>query len=157
MRCIGKQPRHGGLILAASLVFVLSFAGLGANRAAGQDLGGPVLFSADEIAYDGDTGLVKASGSVEVTAGERILMADRVTYDERTDTVTAQGNVSVLEADGSVFFADRIELTDQLKNGFIDGFRGLLTDNSRFAAARAQRTDGNRTEMERAVYSPPKD
>ena len=42
----------------------------------------------------------------------------------------------------------------ELKNGFIEGFRGLLTDDSRFAAASAQRTDGNRTEMRRAVYSP---
>ena len=149
-----SKRRHVGLPLAAALVFVLSLAGLGAKPAAAQDLDGRVLFSADDISYDGETGLVNASGSVEVTAGERILMADRVTYDERTDTVTAQGNVSVLEPDGSVFFADRIELTDQLKNGFIDGFRALLSDNSRFAAARAQRTGGNRTEMERAVYSP---
>lgn len=141
-------------VLAASIVVALGLAGLGAHPAAGQSLNGSVLFAADDISYDGETGLVNASGSVEVTAGERILMADRVTYDERTDTVTAQGNVSVLEADGSVYFADTIELTDQLKNGFIEGFRGLLTDNSRFAAARAQRTDGNRTEMERAVYSP---
>ena len=157
MRLVGvsrSKRQHPRLTLAASLVFLLSLAGLGADPAVGQDLDGPVLFSADDISYDGETGLVNASGSVEVTAGERILMADRVTYDERTDTVTAQGNVSVLEPDGSVFFADRIELTDQLKNGFIEGFRGLLTDNSRFAAASAQRLDGNRTEMERAVYSP---
>ena len=150
----GSKRRRARFAGAVALFFVLSLAGLATNPAAGQDLDGPVLFSADDISYDGETGLVNATGSVEVTAGERILMADRVTYDERTDTVTAQGNVSVLEPDGSVFFADRIELTDQLKNGFIEGFRGLLTDNSRFAAASAQRSDGNRTEMERAVYSP---
>lgn len=147
---------RGGRALVASLILVLSLAGFGAHPAVGQELGqdGAVLFAADNITYDGESGLVEASGSVEVTAGDRILMADRVTYNERTDTVAAQGNVSVLEPDGSVFFADKIEIKDQLKNGFIEGFRGLLTDDSRFAAASAQRKDGNRTEMRRAVYSP---
>ncbi len=141
--------------LAASLVLVLGLSLLTPSEAGGQEVSDDqVLLSADDISYDGETGIVSASGGVEVTSGERILMADHVTYDERTDTVTAEGNVSVLEPDGTVLFADTLVLKDQLKNGFIEGFRGLLTDDSRFAAARAERLDGNRTEMTRAVYSP---
>ena len=150
----GLARRGRVLAVAAVLVLLIGLGGLGAKSAAAQQSDAPVLFSADDITYDGENGLVNASGSVEVAAGERILMADRVTYNERTDTVTAQGNVSVLEPDGTVFFADSIELKNQLKSGFIEGFRGLLTDESRFAAARAERKDGNRTEMHRAVYSP---
>ena len=114
----------------------------------------PVLLSAGDIRHEQDGGVVTASGGVEVTAGERILLADRVRYDPNTDVVSAAGNVSVMEADGSVFFAERIELSDQLKNGFIRGFRALLADDSRMAANSARRVDGNRTEMTRAVYSP---
>ena len=112
------------------------------------------MLSAGDIRHEQDGGVVTASGGVEVTAGERILLADRVRYDPNTDVVSAAGNVSVMEADGSVFFAERIELSDQLKNGFIRGFRALLADDSRMAANSARRVDGNRTEMTRAVYSP---
>ncbi len=115
---------------------------------------GAVLLTADNIAYDRERKLVTANGNVEITAGSRVLLADRLTYDEPTDTVVAEGNVSLLEKDGSVLFADSLELSDQLKNGFIRGFQALLADESRFAAVSAVRTDGNRTEMTRAVYSP---
>ena len=141
--------------IAASLALVVGLSLLVPPSARGQEISGDqVLLTADDISYDGDSGSVSASGSVEVTSGDRILMADRVSYNERTDTVTAEGNVSVLEPDGTVLFADTLVLKDQLKNGTIEGFRGLLTDDSRFAADRAERLDGNRTEMTRAVYSP---
>ena len=114
----------------------------------------PVVLAAKDIRYEQNAGIVIASGNVEVTAGGRILLADRVRFDTRTDVVSAEGNVSVLEADGTVFFAERIELSDQLKNGFIRGFRALLADGSRMAANTARRVNGNRTVMRRAVYSP---
>src|SRR3546814_10971154 len=41
-----------------------------------------------------------------------------------------------------------------MKNGFIENIRLLMVDDSRFAATDARRTDGNRTLMRRAVYSP---
>ena len=113
-----------------------------------------VLLEADDLTYDTDAGVVAARGNVEIVAGGRILKADTVRYDQSADVVTASGNVSVLEQDGTVLFANEVELRDQLRNGSIQGFRALLTDDSRFAASSATRTDGNRTVMRRAVYSP---
>lgn len=146
-------PGRGWRCRVRCLALAGVVAGFLVDGAAAQDAP-PVLLSAGDIRYEQDSGIVTASGGVEVTAGERILLADRVRYDANTDVVSAEGNVSVLETDGSVFFAERIELSDQLKNGFIRGFRALLSDDSRMAANSARRVDGNRTEMTRAVYSP---
>jgi LPS-assembly protein len=113
-----------------------------------------VLLEADDITYDTERSVVAAKGNVEIVASGRILQADVLRYDQEADVVIASGNVSLLERDGTVLFADELELSDQLKNGSISGFQALLSDDSRFAAASATRTDGNLTVMRRAVYTP---
>ena len=116
--------------------------------------GQPVLFSADEVNYDDQYGLVIARGNVELTQGSRTLLADTVSYNERTDTVTASGHVSMLQDTGDVVFGNYVELTDSMREGFIQDIRILLADRSRLAGNTGRRTDGNRTEIRRGVYSP---
>ncbi len=113
-----------------------------------------VLLRADEVIYDEKARLTTAIGAVEIAHGAQVLRADRVTYDETRDLVTATGNVVVLQPTGEVLFADRAEFTDGLKDGVVEGFRMLLTDDSRLAAAGGTRTGGVVTTLNRAVYSP---
>ena len=114
----------------------------------------PALLTAELMTYDQQLGIVSASGNVEIAQGERVLMADTVSYGEKDGKVIASGNVSLLEANGDVLFADYMELTDEMKNGFVAGVRTLMADNSRMAGQSAVRGDGNRTVLNRAVYSP---
>ena len=125
--------------------------------AAGPERGGsgnPILFSADEVQYDDELGLVVAKGHVEISQNEQTLLADTVTYNQRTDTVTASGHVSLLQPTGDVVFADFVELHDDLREGFIRNLRMLLSDRSRLAGNTARRVQGNRIEIRRGVYSP---
>ena len=136
---------------------VAIFLSLAALPVAAQTISGtdePILFTADEVSQDQELGTILARGNVEITQGDRILMADSVSYNQKTETVSASGNITLLEPDGEVIFAEYVELTDGLRNGLVKQLRVLLTDNSRFAAAEARRSDGNRTIMKRAVYSP---
>jgi len=114
---------------------------------------GPVLLSAETIAYDREPGVATASGNVELISGDRVLRADTVSYNEQKDLVIARGNVAILEPSGDVLFAEYAELSDQLHNGFISEIRMLMTDESRLAANTATRSDGNRTDMSKAVFS----
>ncbi|MBO6781969.1 MAG: LPS-assembly protein LptD, partial [Alphaproteobacteria bacterium] len=114
----------------------------------------PVLMTADELSFDEDLGTATARGNVEIIQGERILNADAVTYNQRDDIVTASGNVVLLEPTGEVLFSEFAELTADLREGFLRGFRMLLTDDTRLAAVSAQRRGGVETELTRAVYSP---
>ncbi len=117
----------------------------------------PVLLRADELTFDERLNLATASGNVELSQGERILMADAVTFNRSTEVVTASGNVVLLEPTGEVIFAEFVELTDDLKEGFVERFSLLLQDESRFAAVSGTRTGGNITRLNRAVYSPCRD
>ena len=150
-------------IAAACAIFATLLA---ANAVLGQDLPAPapvvegapdrtpVLLSADQITYDESLGIVVASGNVEVSQNDRILLADSVSYNERAGTVTASGNVSLVEPSGEVMFANYVELTEDLREGVITNIRLLLTDRSRAAAAVGRRTGGNRTELDKGVFSP---
>jgi LPS-assembly protein len=114
----------------------------------------PVLFSADEMSYDQNLGIVTARGNVEISQGERVLLADSVTYYERENKVAASGNVTLVEPTGEVLFTDYVELTDSFRNGFIRRLRMLLADNSRLNAESAERRDGNRTLASDVTFSP---
>ncbi|GAB5470800.1 MAG: LPS assembly protein LptD [Rhodospirillales bacterium] len=114
----------------------------------------PALITADEVTYNEQLGIVTASGSVEISQGARVLVADSVSYNTRNDVVTANGNVALLEPGGEVLFADYAEVTGDLREAFVRDVGLLLTDTSRLAAVSAIRTEGNRTELTKAVYSP---
>lgn len=112
-----------------------------------------VLFSADEVDYDKESGVVIAKGKVEVTHAGRVLLADEIAYDSKRDRLFANGNVSLLELSGDVYFAEQIELSGDLKEGAARNIRILLANQSRLAAAEGRRVAGERHDMDRAVYS----
>jgi len=114
----------------------------------------PILITADEVNYDRERSLVIAKGNVEISQGTRVLRADSVVYDQKAKTVTAVGKVSLNEPGGHTVFADRIKLKDDLRDGVIQNLRMLFEDNSRAAANSAVRSGGNRTTMNKVVFSP---
>jgi len=124
------------------------------NNGASSIRQSPLLFNANEVQYEQDLSLIVARGNVEISQNDQVLLADTVTYNQRTNTVTASGNVSLMAPSGEMVFAEYMELTDELRDGFIKDVRMLLSDRSRLAANTGRRTEGNRTELRRAVYSP---
>ncbi|MBI3513784.1 MAG: LPS-assembly protein LptD [Proteobacteria bacterium] len=114
----------------------------------------PFLLRADEVTYDQDMDIATATGNVEISQGERVLLADTVSYNRRNQLVTASGNVTLMEPSGEVVFGDYVEVDDDLKDGFINNIKVLLTDNARIAAVAGQRTEGSRKEFVRGVFSP---
>ncbi len=146
------------LITAASALALIYAAPAMADIPTVEDvLGEPdeqVLMQADNLSYDGSTGIVSATGHVEANYSGRILMADQVTYNEVTGEVIAIGNVSITQPTGEVLFADYVQLTDELGEGIVENLRFLLANDAQLAATRGTRTGGTRTELEQAVFSP---
>jgi LPS-assembly protein len=139
------------LLVAAPIPAAAQFGFGGAPQ---QDQNAPIVFRADEVEYDEQLALTVARGHVEISQNGLVLLADTVSYNQRTDTVTASGNVSFSQPTGEIVFADFMELRDSMNEGFAKNVRMLLADRSRLAANTARRTNGNRTELRRGVYSP---
>ena len=113
----------------------------------------PVGFQAKELTHDDKGQTVTAIGDVELTQGDKIMRADKMVYHLDTDTVQAIGNVSLLDDQGDVHFAEYVQLTKDMKNGFVQGLLSLLADGSRFTAAEGLRENGTKTTMTDASYT----
>ncbi len=81
-----------------------------------------------------------------------MLRADRIVYNQK-GTVRATGHVSVLQPSGDIIFADKVELTTDMKQGFVDNVGVLFLDKSRMAARDAQRYEGRYLVADLGVYS----
>ncbi len=143
-----------GLILAACLIAIpgrlaaqLSIPGAGGNSSQ------PVTFSADDLQYDRDRGLLTATGHVQAWQNDHYLSADRVTYDRNANVAAAAGHVVLVEPDGQVLFAEYAELGEGMREAVLKGMSAQLAENARLIANGARRTDGKLNELSRAVYS----
>lgn len=178
------------------LSFVLALALLGAaalasadpaaaKAPAGQDKkntqveSAKMLVEATELRYDTVKNVVSAEGNVRLYYEGRTLEADRVAYDRIAGRVYAEGHIKLTERDGTVLHADRLELTEDFRDGFIESLRaetppkpyvtiagvqypGMPGDQgavvrgtykSYFSAPRAERIEGETTVFEKGTYT----
>ena len=113
----------------------------------------PMLVQATEIRYDYTNNSVAAVGNVQIYYGGATVEADQVVYDQGTKRLRAEGNVRLTEPDGKITYGQVIDLTDDYRDGFVDSLRLETPEDTRFAAARADRTQGNYTVLQSGVYT----
>jgi LPS-assembly protein len=114
----------------------------------------PLLLNGDQLTYDTNGSRVVAKGNVELYYNDYAVTADEITYDQAANTLTATGNVVIKDPNGQITRADRIDMTDDFKEGFVEALSVVGTDDTRIAARRAIRKDGNVTEFTDARYTP---
>jgi LPS-assembly protein len=112
-----------------------------------------MLVQASEIDYDYANNRVAAVGNVQIYYGGSTLEANRVVYDQKTKRLHAEGNVRLTEEDGKVTYGEIMDLSDDYRDGFVDSLRLDAPDQTRMAAARAERSSGNFTVFHNGVYT----
>ncbi|MDB5641017.1 MAG: LPS-assembly protein LptD [Hyphomicrobiales bacterium] len=112
-----------------------------------------LLVQAKELIYDSKTNKVGASGNVQLYYQGRVLEADRVTLDRNTNRVHAEGHARMTETNGTVSYADRMELTNDFKTGFIDSLKMDTAENTHMSAPRVERLYGQTTVFENGTYT----
>ncbi|MBT9472353.1 MAG: LPS-assembly protein LptD [Pseudomonadota bacterium] len=115
---------------------------------------GQLYMEADLVIRDDKNKVTTAKGDVEVRYQGRTLRANELVYDETKGTMRAQGDTSIINADGSVEYADEIVLDDQMKAGVATGFSARLPQNIKMAAASAVHRNDKINELNRAIYTP---
>lgn len=114
----------------------------------------PLYLQGDQLVYDNAGTSVTARGNVEINYSDYVLTADEVIYDQSAQTLTAVGNVVLKEPNGNVIRADRYTLTDDFRDGFVQSLSVVARDDTRIAAERAIRREGNVTEFVNGKFTP---
>jgi LPS-assembly protein len=114
----------------------------------------PLYLQADQLIYDTRGNRVIAQGNVEIYYNNYILTADQVVYNQSTNTLTAEGNAQLKDPNGSITRADRFEALDDFRDAFVQSLSVVTQDDTRIAAERASRREGNINEYEGAKFTP---
>jgi len=118
-----------------------------------NDPNAQMLVTADEIQYDYTNERVSAVSRVQIHYAGAILEADKVIYDQKAKRLHAEGNVRLTDADGKIFYANMLDLSDDFRDGFVDSLRLDSPDKTRIAAVSAERTASNITVFQNGVYT----
>jgi LPS-assembly protein len=112
-----------------------------------------MVLEADLVTYNNDSDVVVASGSVHVYYDNKTLTSDKVTFFRKTRRVIADGNARLVNDDGTVTTGASMDVTQNFQEGFVRDLHVETTERSRFAAAQAERKEGNITVFDHGVYS----
>jgi LPS-assembly protein len=147
------SPKLKAVLLAAVAAQAIAF-GCGYGTLSAQEKPkDKLLVEANELIYNRGQDKVSAVGNAQLYYQGRTLEADRVIYDRKTKRVFAEGNARMTDSNGTKYFGDRFELTDDFKNGFIDSLRSESPDKQRFSAARGERINGETAVFDRGTYT----
>ncbi len=112
-----------------------------------------VVLDADNIFVNEADNTVIAEGDVEAKYEGRVLRADRLIYFRETDRVRAIGNVIVIDEDGSETFANEIETSSNLIDGYAIGFSTRTAEGGVAVAESAVRSSDGYNALEKIVYT----
>ncbi len=146
----------------AAVVFALL---LGASPAAAQLLpegffeqaplvGGQADVEADMLAYNAQTTVISAEGGVIMHYEGYALTAERVTYNQTTGEMFAEGNVAIRDPIGNLYRAERVEVTEGMKEAFIQSLTITTSDGALIKATDVHYASELETILTNAHYSP---
>ncbi len=115
--------------------------------------GANVVLEADSLVRDEQADTITAEGNVEARYEGRTLRTKRLIYNLRDHTIRAQGGVEIIDPDGTIRYAEELEVDEQLNTGFSTGFAARIAGGGTTAAAAAVRPSEGRNELRRFVYT----
>lgn len=113
----------------------------------------PISLLADSIRLNQNSGMLIASGNVQIFYEGRLLTAAEIRYDSQARTISAVGPLSIREPNGTVFTAEFAELSENIRDGVIRGARLLLADQLQLASAEIRRTADRFNSMTNVIAS----
>jgi LPS-assembly protein len=147
-RLIGGSP---AVMVARLCAAVILSVGLAASGHAAPEIsvpnvkaqpGAQMLVESDQLVYDYDNHTVSAVGNVSIYYNGYTLQAEKVTYIKPTRRLIAAGRVKLTDPTGASTYAEQIDITDDFSDGFVESLRVDTPEQTHFAAARAERSNG---------------
>jgi LPS-assembly protein len=144
----------GATALASACLFAAAPA-LAQNLAVNTDVpaNSYMVLQADTLVYDNDSSTVTAVGGVQIEYGGNHVVARKVIYNRKTGRLLATGDVEIVDRDGTKFYADQIDITDDFADGFVNSLQVVTSDKTYFGSESAERRSGVLTTFNNGVYT----
>lgn len=114
----------------------------------------PTDLEADQFIYDQNAEVITAQGFVKLVQAGQSITADTITYNVKDDIAIAEGDVVFTDSDSNQYFAETVELNDQMKSGLIQNLYSELDDGGRVWAKSAVRDSPTQHQLKDARYTP---
>lgn len=111
------------------------------------------FITADEVTSP-EENVIIARGSVEMRWDGRLIRADEVHYNQLTGRTVATGNVQTINPDGSIQYADRLDVDNEHAAGTGERIAFIDTENAKLFANRVERQDENTSRLTEAIFTP---
>ncbi|MBB5538469.1 LPS-assembly protein LptD [Rhizobium giardinii] len=112
-----------------------------------------MLLSANELVYNQDAERVIVRGAVQINYGGYQMVAQQVEYSQKTGRIIATGEIELIEPGGNKIYADKMDVTDNFADGFIETMRLETTDLTKLAAVTGERRNGEEMILNNAIYT----
>jgi len=116
--------------------------------------GGQASIEANTLTVDSQSGLITATGDVVYTYQGYTLRGDRLVFNRRTSDLTFVGYSYIRDPAGNVLEGQDLEVTDELKTGFIEALTITTYDGARITADSVEYDDALQTLLNNPTYSP---
>ena len=116
-----------------------------------------VYIEAEDVARDADTGLITAHGGEDRVLARfegRNLRAREIAYNLNSGVATAVGDAELIDVDGTVITAQRLELDEDMRAGVAVDLAVRASDGSSLMAATAVRRSVTVNELNYALFTP---
>lgn len=117
------------------------------------EAGQKLVLSANELIYNKDSQVVSVIGGVQINYAGYKLVAQRVEYNQKTGRMMALGNIEMISPDGNRMYSDKLDVTDDFANGFVNALRIETADNTRIVAESGERVGGTEMILNKGVYT----
>jgi LPS-assembly protein len=156
-RGMGTRLRQFGAVLVLALV--------AASPATAQFLpegffatlpepGAPAKVEANVLSYDKSSDVISAQGRVLMQYEGYSIACDDLRYEQKTGNLTCIGNVQLVDPAGTKYTADSVEVTDGMKQAFLQSLTLTTTDGARITANDVQYSSALETVLNQATYTP---
>jgi LPS-assembly protein len=112
-----------------------------------------MVLSANELVYNRDAERVIVRGAVQINYGGYQMVAQQVEYSQKTGRIVATGEIELIEPSGNKIYAEKMDVTDNFADGFIETMRVETTDLTKLAAVSGERRNGEEIILNQAVYT----
>lgn len=110
--------------------------------------------AADTMVFNSRNDTVVAQGNVGISFEGFRATADRAIYYQTTGRVELVGNVAIVDPDGVEYVADRVDLEDGFREGFLRALTVAFPDGSQFTAAETNFDEGVERVYIEGTYRP---